>query len=214
MSEIKPVFYVDATTLRCRTMDDISDESVIYYRRGDKVHETDVALYPESAIEALQKENFLLDLQLAGFKQVVDSHIESQEHYLQTTALNRKFLNENAALQKELAQAKEESQNYENATRIVHNWGRQFVLANGELRKANTAQVNLLAEIKQFLVASADGSMSRNNMQNLASELLESLSAIAPDQRMNEPWTNEEKADLKSTLSGVFNWNQEPVKDK
>ena len=169
MSEIKPVFYVDATTLRCRTMDDISDESVIYYRRGDKVHETDVALYPESAIEALQKE---------------------------------------------LAQAKEESQNYENATRIVHNWGRQFVLANGELRKANTAQVNLLAEIKQFLVASADGSMSRNNMQNLASELLESLSAIAPDQRMNEPWTNEEKADLKSTLSGVFNWNQEPVKDK
>ena len=57
MSEIKPVFYVDATTLRCRTMDDISDESVLYYRRGDKVCDTDVALYPESAIEELQKEN-------------------------------------------------------------------------------------------------------------------------------------------------------------
>jgi len=68
MSEIKPVFYVDATTLRCRTMDDISDESVLYYRRGDKVHETDVALYPESAIQALQKENERLKEELRQYK--------------------------------------------------------------------------------------------------------------------------------------------------
>ena len=54
--EIKPVFYVDGTTLRCRTMDDISDESVLHYRRGDKIRDTDVALYPESAIESM-KEN-------------------------------------------------------------------------------------------------------------------------------------------------------------
>ncbi len=56
-SEIKPVFYFDGTTLRCRTMDDISDESVLYYRRGEKVHETDVPLYPTAALEALQAEN-------------------------------------------------------------------------------------------------------------------------------------------------------------
>lgn len=39
-------------------------------------------------------------------------------------------------------------------------------------------------------------------------------SAIAPDPRMSEPWTPEEKADLKGALSGVFNWNQEPTKDE
>ena len=56
MSDIKPVFYVDPCTLRCRTMDDISDEDTLYYRRGDKVAEEDIALYSEDAIEALQKE--------------------------------------------------------------------------------------------------------------------------------------------------------------
>ena len=44
--------------------------------------------------------------------------------------------------------------------------------------------------------------------------IMKHYSAIAPSPRMNEPWNNEEKADLKSTLSGVFNWNQEPVKDE
>jgi predicted RNase H-like nuclease (RuvC/YqgF family) len=71
-----------------------------------------------AAYEALQKENFLLDLQLTGFKQVVDSHIESQEHYLQTTALNRKFLNENAALQKENAELRKQSRRYENLRKL------------------------------------------------------------------------------------------------
>ena len=76
--EIKPVFYVDSTTLRCRTMDDISDESVLYYRRGDKVHETDVALYPESAIDFLKNRISELEKQISsqmnfGERMIIDS---------------------------------------------------------------------------------------------------------------------------------------------
>ena len=63
--------------------------------------------------------------------------------------------------------------------------------------------------------------MTISGMHNLVNELLDAApeyqepqSAIAPDPRMNEPWTDEEKTDLKSTLSGVFNWNQEPTKDE
>ena len=84
MSDIKPVFYVDATTLRCRTMDDISDESVLYYRRGDKVNDTDVALYSADVVEALQTENFDLKLKVevyeAGIKLLENVGQENAAH--------------------------------------------------------------------------------------------------------------------------------------
>jgi len=46
------------------------------------------------------------------------------------------------ALQAENAKLKEESQNYENAVRIVQEWSGQLTLANGELRNDNAALVN------------------------------------------------------------------------
>lgn len=99
MSEIKPVFYVDSTTLRCRTMDDVSDESVLYYRRGDKVHDTDVALYPESAIEALQKENAELKYDIKYQDEIVENVVAlSEKRRLQVVekyAENEALMNDN-----------------------------------------------------------------------------------------------------------------------
>ena len=52
------------------------------------------------------------------------------------------------ALQKENAELKEESQNYENASRIAHEWNMQIGLANGELREANAAQAKRIEELE------------------------------------------------------------------
>ena len=49
-----------------------------------------------------------------------------------------------------------------------------------------------------------------------APEYQEPLSAIAPDPRMNEPWTDKERSDLRNAVVDIFNWkpNQEPTKDE
>jgi len=47
-----------------------------------------------------------------------------------------------------------------------------------------------------------------------APEYQEPQSAIAPDPRMNEPWTTEEKQDLNVTLGKIMNWNQDTKKDE
>lgn len=52
------------------------------------------------------------------------------------------------ALQKENERLKEESQNYENASRITHDWSMQIGLANGELREANAEQAKRIAELE------------------------------------------------------------------
>lgn len=54
----------------------------------------------------------------------------------------------NEQLQTENAKLKEESQNYENAVRIVQGWCGEITLANGELRKANAAQAKEITHWK------------------------------------------------------------------
>jgi chromosome segregation ATPase len=56
--------------------------------------------------------------------------------------------NEVMRLQEENAKLKEESQNYENAVRIVQEWSSEITLANGELRKANAAQAKEITHWK------------------------------------------------------------------
>jgi len=48
-----------------------------------------------------------------------------------------------------------------------------------------------------------------NVLYNLA---MKNNSAIAPDPRMNEPWTEEERKDLRTAVAEIFNWKQEPIK--
>lgn len=76
------------------------------------------------------------------------------------------------ALQKELAQAKEESQNYENASRITHEWNVQIGLANGELRKANEAQAKRIAhleyKIDELLLEWCPDEMTKEQLENYA----------------------------------------------
>ncbi len=52
------------------------------------------------------------------------------------------------ALQAENTKLKEESQNYENAVRIVQEWSGQLTLANGELRNETAAQAKRIAELE------------------------------------------------------------------
>jgi hypothetical protein len=59
----------------------------------------------------------------------------------------------NAVLQQQFTQVKEESQNYENASRISHEWSVQIGLANSELREANAEQAKRIAKLNQVLTS-------------------------------------------------------------
>lgn len=83
-------------------------------------------------------------------------------------------------------------------------------------RRAQPAGLSaaLLSELRGYLTAAADGSMSRNNSEAMASELLEQMAkelcSAPPPQAVLEPLTEDQRSDIATAAAG-FNWASDYV---
>jgi chaperonin cofactor prefoldin len=87
------------------------------------------------------------------------------------------------------------------------------------LRKIKYGAEMLTKRIKTLTTRLANKNAEIKRLKNtMIDKLIGSIqvtnSAIAPDPRMNEPWTPKEKSDLNATLAKVLNWNQDTKKDE